>query len=54
VLECKKWKVVVKMGVEFNGPVVVRVNGQFMPEMVIKWQPTGKVVVKFTRMVGEE
>ena len=32
----EKWKVVVKVGVQFNGLVVVRVSGKFMLKTVAK------------------
>jgi len=48
----------VKVSVEFNGPVVVRISNkckpeivaksvEFITEIVLKWQVAGKVVVTF-------
>src|SRR6267154_2656235 len=50
----EKWEVALKVGVNFNEPVVARVNGTFVPEMVVKWQVAGKVVGELTRWVGDK
>jgi hypothetical protein len=39
----EKYKVAVKVVVEFNGPVVTRVSGKFMLEMVVKGEVVSKV-----------
>jgi hypothetical protein len=46
--------VAVKVGVEFNRPVVVRVSGKYMSEIVVELEVAGKMVCELTRWVGEK
>jgi hypothetical protein len=45
--------VAVTVAVEFSRPVVAGVIGKFILEMVVKLEVVGKVVDKFTLVVGE-
>jgi hypothetical protein len=48
----EKWEMVVKAAVKFHGPVMVRVGGKFLPNIVAKFHMAGKVVITFIEVMG--
>ena len=43
---------VVKAAVKFRGPVMVRVGGKILPNIVAKFHMAGKVVITFIEVIG--